>query len=200
MGSCHGGQRRSEPKDGPSQPVGNQAVVAGGQHKQSSHIKTSVPKGVEAVGYPGGTQTDCPRWHDWRRGVGKSQLSWRWNWQGYEDQSTSFCTQPSAKGRLREMWAHPTKEQGYTDRLVTSAFSVSSCFFLFFVPLAQPLSHVAELEGVKSYLQWKKVKTDGFWPTGQSQVLWTRQAAPERVTGHCEATHCQLQWQERGKH
>lgn len=99
--------------------------MAGGQRKQSSHIKTRVRKRVEAVGYPGGTQTDCPRMHDWRRGVGKPQLSWSRNWEGYEDQSTSFYTQPSAKGRLREMWAHPTKEQG---KLITSAFSV----FLFF--------------------------------------------------------------------
>lgn len=39
MGSWPGGQMGSEHKDSPSHPVGNQAVVAGGQHKQSSHIK-----------------------------------------------------------------------------------------------------------------------------------------------------------------
>lgn len=35
-------------------------------------------------------------------------------------------------------------------------------FCCYILPLAQPLSQVAELGGVKTYLQWGKIKTDIF--------------------------------------
>jgi len=57
VGGCPGGQRGSEHKDGPFQPSGNQASVAGGQHRQSSCTKPQAPKGVA-----GGV-------HGWRRGA-----------------------------------------------------------------------------------------------------------------------------------
>lgn len=150
---------------------------------------------------------DCPRLNGWRRGLGKPQPGWNWNWEGCEDQSTSFCTQPSAKGRLREMWAHPTYEQGMC-WLVISAFSVSFCFFL----LNSALSSASEPSG----RAWESEelptveKDQDWWLLGQLDIpksdgpgrLHRRWGEADR--GHCEAPHCHLQrgsqWQERGKH
>lgn len=106
MGGCLGGQKDSEHKDGPFQPAGNQANVAGGRHRQSS--LTHKPKYTK-----GGCRCGLPRRNTERgilqdcmdgEGVQESHsLAEAETGKGLKAKSTSFCTELSAKERLRKM-------------------------------------------------------------------------------------------------
>lgn len=169
-----------EHKDGPFQPAGNQASVAGAQHGQSSCTKPTAPKGIAGMGCPGGTKRHCPSMHGWRSGTGKPQFSWSWNGEGCEGQKYTPLYVPFSKRKARKNVGPQLKGAGdVLTRLpnevtsVTSAFSVSSCFFLVNSALTspQPVSHVAEFGEVKSFPQQRRIN-----PIEHIQVQWIRQA------------------------
>lgn len=104
----------------------------------------------------------------------------------------------------REMWAHPTEQQGMCWWVGFLSFF---CVCLFFpVTFGPELSLWAKWQSLRVWrvtFSGERSRLMASRPAGHPQVQWSS-CTREADRGHCEAAHCQLQggsqWQEWGKH
>lgn len=153
MGGCPGGQRGSEHKDGPFQPVGNQASVAGAARAALAHKKPKCSEGDSWHGLPR-RDTEALSKLAWiEKGCRKAtiylELKWGSMWRTKLERPVHAFQQKEVKKNVGSQLKGPGHVVTRLPRevtLVTSAFSLSSRFLMVNSALTspQPLSQVAE--------------------------------------------------------